>query len=460
MARDTGKPPRRARPFRSRAARYRAGKALRHKVPRSSHAHWRPSKDRPDVVELLQVADRDRVTSLLPVRYGRMASSAFGFLRGSAGVMAHDLTSTPSTGLPVQMAGDAHVGNFGIFATPERDEVFDVNDFDETLVGPWEWDLKRLVTSLVLVGRMNGFPGRICRVAVRSAIRAYRDRMEAYARMRYIDIWYAHLDLAEVSLEVRKEGRRLFAREVAEARDRTGFRAFPRMTSLVRGQSRIREAPPLIVHYSTALAERNVREVFERYSAELPPERRDLLDRYVLQDVAQKVVGIGSVGTRCAVGLFLSDRDLLDPLFLQIKEAGSSVFEKYLGPAPYPNHAERVVVGQRSIQEASDIFLGFSSAGGRDYYVRQLRDMKLASDLLALGPRSLFGQAQLCGASLARSHARTGDPAEIAGYLGSGEAFGTALTAFAEAYARQSESDHQTLVTALKRGLLPGDPGP
>jgi uncharacterized protein (DUF2252 family) len=384
-----------------------------------------------------------------------MASSPFCFLRGSAGIMARDLVGTPVSGMHVQLAGDAHASNFGFFATPERDIVFDSIDFDETNSGPWEWDLKRLTTSLFLVSLDRGFPARAARKAARSAALSYRERMHAFAQMRYLDTWYVHLDKAEVVREIERKGQRLFRREAEKARERTEFHTFPKIATVKNGRARITDVPPLIMHYEDAQDDEAFRTVFENYRTTLPPERRMLLDRYHLEDIAQKVVGIGSVGTRCSVGLFLGDKDLLDPLFLQVKEAIPSAYEPFLGPSRYANHAERVVVGQRLIQHASDIFLGWGSSGSHDYYVRQLRDMKFAADFTALGAKALFVQAELCGAALARAHARTGDPAGIAGYLGEGEVFDEAIVEFAEAYANQTVKDHATLVKAISKGRLP-----
>ena len=438
----------------TRAERVRAGKELRQRLRRSAQAAWTPPRDRPDPVSVLADSDRGRIPELLPVRYGRMVASPFGFLRGAASVMARDLGGGPTTGLQVQLVGDAHVSNFGLFATPERDRVFDANDFDETIAGPWEWDVKRLATSLVLVGRQNRLPRRASRAAALAAVRTYRERMHDLARWRYLDAWYVHLDLAEARGEVGREARRLLKRELPVAEQRTGFHAFPKLARMQRGRARIRDASPLLHHYRDRRTEAVVREAFRRYRASLPVERRALFDRYELADVAQKVVGIGSVGTRCAVGLFLADRDVPEPLFLQVKEAQASVYEPILGRSPFANHAERVVVGQRLVQEASDIFLGWSSGGGFDFYVRQLRDMKFVSDVATLGAGPLEGEAELCGAALARAHARTGDPAAISGYLGPGPAFDEAVATFAERYAAQTESDHEALARAVRAGRV------
>lgn len=441
----------------SRAARYAAGKALRRRVPRSSHALWSPPRDRPDPLSLFAAADRDRVPELLPIRYGRMSQSPFAFLRGAAVVMAHDLAATPVTGLRVQLCGDAHVRNFGFFATPERDQVFDLNDFDETLRGPWEWDVKRLATSLVVAGRQNRYGRSETRKAVRAAVRSYREMMAEFARMRYVDTWYFHLDRQSQFLPAGRDARRLIGRALAKARRATSLSAFPKMTVARQGRARIRDAPPLIVHYKDAAAFEESRSFYERYLATLPEERRMLLDRYHVEDVAQRVVGVGSVGLSCSVLLLMADSDAEDPLFLQLKQATASVLEPILGRSEYSNHAERVVVGQHMIQEASDIFLGWSHLRSRDFYVRQMRDMKFSYDVSTLGPREFVGQSKLCGLALARAHARTGDPARLSGYLGTRGLFDEAVTTFAEAYADQTERDYRNLLEAIKNGRIAAD---
>ncbi|MCI4323381.1 MAG: DUF2252 domain-containing protein [Thermoplasmata archaeon] len=446
---------RRAIPSASRAERSARGRTLRRKVPRSSHATWKASRDRPDPIGLLEASGRTRVPELLPIRYGRMAQSPFAFLRGAAGVMARDLAGTPATGLWVQLGGDAHLSNFGMFATPERNQVFDVNDFDETLPGPWEWDVKRLATSLIVAGRQNGFSRGQNRKAARLAIRTYRERMAVFAPMRYLDTWYSHIDLEGDDTPVSGEGLRLIEGAVEIGRRRTGLHAFPKMVRAVRGGYRIRDVPPLIVHYPDPGRAELFQSFFERYLTTLPEDRRTLLDRYHIVDVAQKVVGVGSVGTECSVLLLLGDRGMEDPLFLQLKEATSSALEPYLRPSVYPNHAQRVVVGQHLIQEASDIFLGWSRLRSRDFYVRQLRDMKFSSDITTMGPKAFLGQAELCGMALARAHARTGDPATLSGYLGDRELFEEAISQFAEAYADQTVLDHQALVKAIRSGRIP-----
>jgi uncharacterized protein (DUF2252 family) len=406
---------------------------------------------------MLGSTDKLRLPELLPIRYGRMALSPFAFLRGAAVVMAHDLATTPITGLRVQLCGDAHVGNFGIFGTPERNQVFDVNDFDETLPGPWEWDLKRLATSLVVAGRQNRYGRSITRKAARAAVRSYREMMAEFSRMRYLDTWYFHLDLTSASLPGGPKPQRLMGRGVAKARRRTDLHAFPRTTRAIRGHDRIRDEPPLIVHYKDPTVFEESRSFYDRYLSTLADERRRLLERYHIVDVAQKVVGVGSVGLACSVLLLMADPDLEDPLFLQLKQATASALEPVLGASVYPNHAQRVVAGQHDFQEASDIFLGWSRLRNRDFYVRQLRDMKFSYDLSALGPREFVTQAELCGTALARGHARTGDPARISGYLGNRGLFDEAVTTFAEAYADQTEQDYQSLLRAIKKGRVAAD---
>jgi uncharacterized protein (DUF2252 family) len=451
MAISVGRAP---RPPRTRRQRYDDGKAERQKVPRSSHAHWAVPKDRPNPVDILLAESRDRVPALVPIWFGRMALSPFAFFRGSASIMARDLSTTPTTGARVQLCGDAHLSNFGIFATPERDRVFDINDFDETLPGPWEWDVKRLATSLILVGRHNGYPREITQRAARTAVRAYRLAMESFSMARYLDTWYVHIDRQTVTRRTTRAGRKVIDTAVRRARRRTIFHTFPKMVHSVRGRYRIRDEPPLIVHYTNPADDEESRRFYDRYLSTLSDERRTLLERYHLVDVAQKVVGVGSVGTVCAVLLLMGDRDVEDPLFLQLKQARRSVLAPYAGPSEYENHAQRVVIGQRLIQEASDTFLGWSRLNARDFYFRQLRDMKFSADISMLRPKALLGQAELCGLALSRAHARTGDPAFIGGYLGTRDQFDGGVTRFAEAYADQVERDHSALRRAIRRGRV------
>jgi len=438
----------------TRAAREAFGRGHRRGAPRSSHALWSPARDRPDVLDILTATDRERLPELLPIRYGRMSLSPFAFLRGAAAVMVHDLAPTPVTGLRVQLCGDAHVSNFGFFGTPERDQVFDVNDFDETLPGPWEWDVKRLAASLVVAGRQNRYDRSVTRRAARAAVGAYRETMARLATMRYVDAWYFHLDRQSQSALAGRAPRKLIDRAAAAARERTSLHAFPKMTRVKGGRARIRDDPPLIVHYRDSSVFEASRSFYERYLATLPEERRMLLDRYHIEDVAQKVVGVGSIGLPCSVLLLMGDSDVEDPLFLQLKEATVSALEPVLGSSIYTNHAERVVVGQHLVQEASDIFLGWSRHRSRDFYVRQLWDMKFSYDISALGAREFIGQAELCGTALARGHARTGDPAGISGYLGGRPVFDAAVTTFAEKYALQTERDYRTLRQAIKKGRV------
>ncbi|MCI4326085.1 MAG: DUF2252 domain-containing protein [Thermoplasmata archaeon] len=452
-ARSTGA--RRSRGRRTRAARYAAGKALRRKVPRPAQATWQTPSDRPDPIELLEDSNRGRIPELIPIRIGRMSLSPFAYLRGSASVMAHDLASTPTTGLRVQLCGDAHLSNFGIFATPERDRVFDANDFDETLPGPFEWDLKRLAASLVVASRHNRLPKGAGHAAAVAAIRSYRERMHAFASESYFDIWYSHIDRRNIPDPVDRRGRRLLGQAFHKARRRTGLYAYPRMVEKVGGDLRIRDDPPLIVHYPKDSRSQFATETFRRYLRSLPEERRILLRRYELVDTAQKIVGVGSVGTDCSVLLLLGDSDVEDPLFLQLKQAVASVLEPYAGASRYASHAERVVAGQHLVQQASDVALGWSVSGGRDYYVRQLRDMKFSSDVAGMGAKTLAGQAELCGAALARAHARSGDPTTISGYLGEKPSFDEALARFAESYADQTVADHTALLRAIRRGRVP-----
>jgi uncharacterized protein (DUF2252 family) len=439
----------------TRKSRYAAGKALRRKVPRPAQAAWRPPADRPDPVDLLEESNRGRIPELIPIRVGRMSLSPFAYLRGSASVMARDLASTPTTGLRVQLCGDAHISNFGIFATPERDRVFDANDFDETLPGPFEWDLKRLAASLVVASRQNRLPKGTGHAAAVAAIRSYRERMHGFAAQSYFDIWYSHIDRRHIPDPVDRRGRRLLGQAFHRARRRTGLYAFPRLVEKVGGELRIRNDPPLIVHYPKDDRSLFAKETYRRYLRSLPDERRVLLRRYELVDTAQKVVGVGSVGTDCSVLLLLGDSDVQDPLFLQLKQAVASVLEPYAGASRYASHAERVVAGQHLVQQSSDVALGWSSSAGRDYYVRQLRDMKFSSDVAGMGAKTLVGQAELCGAALARSHARSGDPAMISGYLGEKPSFEEALATFGAAYADQTAADHSALLRAIRRGRIP-----
>jgi uncharacterized protein (DUF2252 family) len=436
----------------SRAERMSHGRALRKRVPRSAHAECRFDKHR-DPVAILAQTDAGRMPELLPLRYGRMLHSPFAFLRGAASIMAFDLARTPVTGFRVQACGDCHLLNFGAFATPERNVIFDINDFDETLPGPWEWDIKRLATSVMVAGRYRGFPNRYCVAAVLCAVKTYRAKLAEYAEQPVLSVWYARIDAREL-LDLWPAPKHV-AKAAAAAAPYAAARLLPRLTEVDGGKLRIKDDPPLVYHAATAGSySARIKEALSRYRDSLPPERRVLLDRYTLADIAMKVVGVGSVGTRCAIALFLSDAE--DPLFLQFKEARSSVLEPYVGKSSYGNHGERVVIGQRLMQSASDLFLGWSHAGNPrfDFYVRQLRDTKISVALDQLTVAGFTEYVYHCGWATARAHAKTGDAAAISGYLGKSDAFDKAIVRFARAYADQTERDHAGLVKAAESGRV------
>jgi uncharacterized protein (DUF2252 family) len=431
------------------------GRARRQEIPRSSHAGWRAPADRPDPITLLEDRHRSRVRELVPIRVGRMLVSPFTFLRGAAEVMAHDLASTPVSGFRVQACGDAHLLNFGVFATPERHLVFDVNDFDETLPAPWEWDVKRLAASVVVAGRGARFAPEQVDAAVAGSVRAYRTRTAELATMTPLDVWYDRVDVdAVLALADRQSMPTLPTGDhlVERARHHTSLAALPKLTELVAGERRIIEDPPLILHAHHRFDV--PRTVFDDYLRSVSRERRALLDRYRVVDAARKVVGVGSVGTRCHI-LLLMDGDGVAPLFLQIKQAEVSVLAPHAGATEYAHEGERVVGGQRLMQAASDVFLGWADGPyGHQYYVRQLRDMKGSVSIDHLTPEDLRRYAMLCGVTLARAHARSGDPAAIAGYLGTGDQFDRAIVAFANAYADQTVTDHAALERAVADGRV------
>jgi len=440
--------------------RMATGKVLRERVSRRSHAKWQRPPNRPDPIELLKKADRGRLPNLLPIRYGRMRQSPFAFYRGAAALMAADLAATPATGLRVQACGDCHVSNFGGFGSPERRLVFDITDFDETLPAPWEWDVKRLAASIVLAGRQRGVRERHCADAARLAVESYRKHMREYAMMRVLDAWYSHLG-AEIFIEQATSvaARSRWEQLENKAKLETAEHVFPKLTDIKDGRFRIKDHKPLVYHprdYSKRA--KKVKEIFHRYRQTLSGDRRVILDRYQIVDVARKVVGVGSVGTRCAAILLMAGEN--DPLFLQFKEALPSVLEPYAGKSRYSNHGERVVTGQRMLQSASDVLLGWTRDDeGRDYYFRQLRDMKMTIELEDLPNEDWIEYVDICGWALARAHARTGDAARIAGYLGKSDAFDVAIEKFAIAYADQTERDHAALVKAIKAGRLPASKG-
>jgi len=430
-----------------------AGKALRARVPRASHATWSPAPDRPDPISLLEESNRSRIAALVPLRYGRMTTSPFAFLRGSAVVMAGDLAMTPITGIQVQACGDAHLANFGTYATPERNQVFDVNDFDETLPGPWEWDVKRLAASIVVAGRQNGYPAASTRQAALNCLQMYREHMWEFGEMRHLDVWYSCIDAQSILKRVGRSNRSFIDRELDKAHHHTGLQLFPRLTREINGRYSIKDDPPLITHLDDDERTRWLHALLEGYEASLPDDRRVLLSRYRVVDLAQKVVGVGSVGTHCYIALLLGSEDN-DPLFLQIKEAQAAALERHLASSVYPNHAQRVVCGQHLMQAASDIFLGWTSSGSIDCYIRQLRDMKETPSIEHLLAGDFILYAGLCGWTLARAHARSGDPAQISGYLGTNDQFDRAVAAFAQAYADQTERDHAALVAASRAGRI------
>ena len=441
------------------------GKAARLTTPRGSHANWVPAPDRPDPLVLLRAQDADRLPDLVPLRWARMSASPFTFFRGSALLMAHDLAATPTSGLHVQLCGDAHLMNFGVFGAPDRSLVFDVNDFDETLPGPWEWDLKRLATSLVIAARDRGFSEQDGCDAVFAAVFSYQEWMARYAAMDNREVWYSRVaaDTALTLVKATPGARNKTTAEVLRrARTRDNLRAFSKLTTVVGGVPQFIDDPPTVVHVPDHVAglEQVGLHAFPAYKATLRDDYRTLLDRYTFVDFARKVVGVGSVGTRDVIVLLLG-RDDGDPLILQLKEAGPSVLEAFVGRSRYRNHGHRVVAGQRLMQATGDILLGWIQGTGaghdRDYYVRQLHDMKGAIPVERVRPAGLALYGGLCGWTLARAHARTGDRLAIAAYLGSSERFVDAVARFAEIYADQAERDYELLTKAIRQGRIEVD---
>ncbi len=441
--------------FKSREERLAAGKLLREKVPRTSHAAWAPPADRRNPIDILDESNRDRVPELVPIRYGRMLRSPFTFLRGSAGLMAYDLAQTPVTGLRVQACGDCHLLNFGLFATPERNLIFDINDFDETLPAPWEWDIKRLATSFAVAVRDQRFSDAEAQAIAAECARAYREHLRDYSKMNPLEVWYDRLDVDTLLEMAPDEKIRKRREQIADkARQRIGDLLVPKIAATVGGRHRLIDQPPMLFHAQDEEAKQRVSEGLEAYRESLSPERRVLFDRYRLEDFAVKVVGIGSVGTRCFLGMFFSAEN--HTLLLQFKEACPSVLEPYAGKSRYDNHAQRVVMGQRLMQSSSDIFLGWArvAGSGRDFFVRQLRDMKMSAPIEGATVERFNLYAELCGWTLARAHARSGDAATISGYLGKSDRFDQAIGEFAIAYADQNERDYQLLVEAVSSGKL------
>jgi len=445
--------------LRTSRQRQDAGKALRDKCPRLSQGKAVLGQGKRDVVALIEASNKDRLEHLVPIRHGRMLQSAFAYFRGTAAIQAYDLAGTPTSGIVVQACGDCHLLNFGAFATPERNLAFDINDFDETLPAPFEWDVKRLAASFVIAARWRGFRSAKAREMAVRVVSAYRESMRERAGTGTLDGWYAQTTLGDVRAIVRGDpaSRAFLKKRMAEAHRHTNEQVFHKLTAPSRGRARIVDQPPLIYHADTRDVNTRVIATFLKgYRDTLPDERRVLFDRFTAVDVALKVVGVGSVGTRCYVVLLLAAPD--DPLFLQVKEARPSVLAPYVRGARVVQNGKRVVVGQRLIQASSDIFLGWARGPhGRDYYVRQLRDMKVAPQVESQTPGVMRDYATLCGFALARAHAKAGDAAMIAGYLGKGPQFENAIGVYAVAYADQVERDYASFIAAVRRGRLKSD---
>jgi uncharacterized protein (DUF2252 family) len=440
------------------ADRLARGKALRGLRSRKAQAEWKPPAKRADPIDLLIENCRGRIEDLIPIRYGRMLANPFAFYRGAAAIMASDLSHTPSTGLMLQACGDCHLVNFGGFATAERKVIFDINDFDETAIAPWEWDVKRLTASFVVAGRSNGFSAADCREAAWRAAQTYRTKLAEYSQQSVLEVWY---DVIDFDYTIRhapdKQARNFYLKKLqATAEQSAHEKEFAKLAFAAGETPRIVDHPPLIYHQDDlrdaeqrAIAEASLAD----YRNSLPMERRVLIDRYTLTDVAMKVVGVGSVGTRCGIALLMSGKG--DPLFLQFKQARQSVLEPYAGASPFKHSGQRVVVGQRLMQSASDMFLGwYTGREGRHFYVRQLSDAKIKPVIELMKPRNLLAYAGLCGWALARAHARSGDAAVLAGYLGTSTAFEDAVADFSVAYADQNEHDHAALVAAVRSGKV------
>jgi uncharacterized protein (DUF2252 family) len=440
--------------YRTASERRAEGKALRDDVPREAHGGWKPPKDRHNPVELLLESNEGRMPELVPIRHGRMVQSPFAFFRGSAALMAADLAHTPNSGLRVQACGDAHLMNFGAFATPERNVIFDINDFDETLRGPWEWDLKRLAASVVIAGQYLKLSESDSARAAVATVRSYREHMAGYASMRALEVWYDRMDIERfIKAADSEEARERTEQRLEKVRSRTvPEHDYPKLVEHHGATPRIRDNPPLIFHPTAEQApglKTGYKEVIALYRESLPEHVRVLFDRFHFCDLAVKAVGVGSVGTVCGVGLFLAADD--DPLFLQVKEARASVLEHYVGKSVHENTGQRVVVGQRLMQSAGDIFLGWTrGANGRDVYVRQLRDMKMSAIIEDWDFDLLRAYTRICGWGLARAHARSSDAAMISGYMGSSGIFDDAIGEFAVEYADQNQRDYRAFVKAVR----------
>jgi uncharacterized protein (DUF2252 family) len=454
------------------AERVELGKQARAKVPRSSHAVFEPPSTRPDPIALLEEQAASRVPELVPIRYGRMLSSPFAFYRGAALIMASDLATTPQSGITVQTCGDAHLSNFGVFASAERNLVFDINDFDETLPGPWEWDVKRLAASIAVAGRTSGFSERERTTAVLATVEAYRNEVRTLAGLGELDVWYRRLDANELlkvaGTQITGKMAKRAGKMLAKARTEDSLRAFDKLTEVVDGDPRIVSDPPVVVPMRELGDEGGemfdrLHELLRAYRQTLQTDRRHLLEQFRVLDLARKVVGVGSVGTRAWIVL-LAGRDDHDPLFLQAKEAQPSVLERFLGKSSYANSGERVVAGQHLMQATSDIFLGWERTDGidgvrRDFYVRQLKDWKGSIDPEAVKPAGMAAYGRVCGWTLARAHARSGDRIALAAYLGTGLAFDRAIASFAESYADQNQRDFEALQRAVADGRITAETG-
>ncbi|CAN7373405.1 DUF2252 domain-containing protein [Terrabacter sp. LjRoot27] len=451
------------------------GKGARNETPRSSHGSWEPTTNRPDPIALLEEQATSRVPELVPLRYGRMLVSPFTFYRGAALIMASDLAATPRSGFTSQICGDAHLSNFGVFASPERRLLFDMNDFDETLPGPWEWDVKRLAASFEIAGRDRGFSSADRRMVVRSCVAEYRSRMQQFAEARNLDVWYARIEVEKLfevlKSSVTKKQKAKAEANVAKARTRDSMQAFTKLTHDVDGERRIISDAPLVVPIEDLAPadssrddiESQLRSLIRSYRRTLETDRRELLESFHYVHAARKVVGVGSVGTRAWIILLLG-RDGQDPLFLQAKQAEESVLERFVGRSRYVNHGQRVVAGQRLMQASSDIFLGWQRVTGldgqvRDFYLRQLRDWKGSADVDTMPAGVMAAYARICGATLARAHARSGDRIAIASYLGTSDTFDRAIADFSSSYADQNERDYEALVAAVRSGRLEAQTG-
>lgn len=442
----------------TKAARRGAGKNLRSRCPRAAHAEWNIRSD--DAVAMLEASSEGRLEELVPVRYGRMSQSPFAFFRGSAAIQAHDLAGPPTSGIAVQLCGDCHLMNFGGFATPERHLAFDINDFDETFPGPFEWDVKRLAVSILLAARDRNFAESAGEEAVRASVTSYRSRIAELADRTIIERWYEGIRIEDLieHFSVHRKTERTLQKKRRKAAKRNSESVYPKLTMIVDGRAKIIDDPPLICHaYKQVLGwEERAATVIDRYKASASAELRQLLNRYEFEDAALKVVGVGSVGTRCYVALFLANGE--EPLFLQMKEAGQSVLEPAGPKRRFPHEGERVVYGQRLMQAAGDIFLGWTELPGeRDFYVRQLRDMKVSADFERFDPRLLINYATMCGWALARAHAKAGDADAITGYLGRSDVFDTAIVEYTKAYAAQVERDYAAMQDAIRSGRLTAD---